>query len=91
MRAVAGGLLRAMRGRIRKYWETYFQIDLCKANLNGVMTGTTTALPARRMKKADLEGRLVLHPEARLSGAERELILNWSKKERRRLLLAQRK
>ena len=44
-----------------------------------------------RQEKMPLRGYLLLHPEARLSEAERELILNWSKKERRRLLLAQRK
>lgn len=44
-----------------------------------------------RQEKMPLRGYLVLHPEARLSAAERELILNWSKTERRRLLLAQRK
>ena len=44
-----------------------------------------------RQGKMPLRGYLLLHPEARLSAAERELILNWSKTERRRLLLAQMK
>ena len=42
-----------------------------------------------RQEKMPLRGYLLFHPEARLSAAERELILNWSKAERRRLLLAQ--
>ena len=44
-----------------------------------------------RQEKMPLRGYVFLHPEARLSAAERELILNWSKMERRRLLLAQTK
>jgi cytochrome c len=40
-----------------------------------------------RQEKMPLRGYLMLHSEARLSAAERELILNWSKTERRRLLL----
>ena len=44
-----------------------------------------------RQQKMPLRGYLFLHPEARLSPAERELILNWSRMERRRLVLAERK
>jgi hypothetical protein len=39
-----------------------------------------------RQEKMPLKGYIVLHPEARLSPAERKLIVDWSKVERRRLL-----
>jgi hypothetical protein len=41
-----------------------------------------------RQEKMPLKGYIVLHPGARLSPAERKLIMDWSKVERRRLLTA---
>ena len=43
-----------------------------------------------RQEKMPLKQYLLLHPEARLSESERKLLLEWTKAERKRLLVGNR-
>jgi cytochrome c len=61
-------------------WEQY-SID-SRIDLLGRMSGQL------RQGKMPKKQYLLLHPEARLSEAERTLIVNWTKAERKRLLAA---